>query len=80
MTSDITSLVPGTQILIHGRKRAVTVTEVTTINGKPYAFTTSGSVRPSHRSGGVLWVSDNEIIFQATMQQQAVTIPGFEVV
>jgi hypothetical protein len=78
----ILSLTPGTMIQIPGKKQPVRVTSVEVIHGTPYAFTTSGRVRPRAFAGGSLCVdkfNDGQYLWQATMQQQVVRIDSFTV-
>lgn len=79
----IATLEVGMMLQIPGRKQPVCVVSVTTIGGEPYAFLSSGRVRPGHMANGTLFASkwsEGKFVWQPTIQQKAVTIDGFEVI
>jgi hypothetical protein len=82
-TSILATLEVGMMLTIPGRKQPVRVTEVVTYpNGSVNVYTTSGRVRPGAYSGGLLQANgfrDTGFLFQATLQQQVVSIDGFEI-
>jgi hypothetical protein len=61
------------QVTAGGKVRTVRVTESMQTDIALSQLTSSGRVRPGHRSGGcfTVWTRDNSVTFQPTMQQQA---------